>query len=133
MDVNRVEARRFLVIFLISLMMIYVSWLLNLIFKTLEINALKEVKLLLFAIQVFSFISGGAIIAWTKWQGAEWYMFFSFIIVGVVYLVYFPFSNHADIESLTIFALMATELTVGLFIATISSWLVKKGYVHRLI
>ena len=119
MEINRAEVKKFMVVFLISLAMIYTGWVLNFIVQLYIKYWLCPAIL---PLQVFTFIAGGAIIAWTKWQRAEWYMFFSFIIVGVVY---FSFAD-CSYRNLNSLITMSFALTFGLFISVISNWLMKK-------
>lgn len=125
---NRTAVKRFFAVFLISLAMIYIGRLLNLAFRFLGKD---ELSVIIFPVQIFSFVVGGAIIALTKWEKAEWYMVFSFTLIGVLY-----FALTKDYESFRItdyesLAIMSFALFIGLFISIVSNWLVRKGHIKK--
>jgi hypothetical protein len=61
----------------------------------------------------------GVALAWTRWQKAEWYMFASVVIVGIVYFFSMPYVR---------FAYASSQLMYSLMVIVVANWVAKKYF-----
>ena len=61
----------------------------------------------------------GVALAWTRWPKAEWYMFASVVIVGIVCFFSMPYVR---------FAYASSELMYSLMVIVVTNWMAQKYF-----
>jgi len=125
-NVNNLELKRFFIVFMLSSVMVYMGWLINYLLHILDKT---EFGIIIYPIQTLFFIVGGATIAMTKWERAEGYMVFSFVVIGILYFALNK--SIADYRSFAVsdygsLATMSFALVVGLVVSIVSGRLARK-------
>ena len=111
------ESGRIALVFLSSLAVTHLGYLLEFILQGCGAGAASSAWLVLLLVQLTAYAAYGIAIAWTRWARADWYMFASFGVTGLAY--YFSTGPYQ-------FAYISAALWYGLFISAITSRAAKK-------
>lgn len=128
---SELKIQSFLSVFVISIAMIYADFAIASVLKLLGVCWHGRESVVVFIFQVLSFIAGGAVVGKIKDPKSEWYLFFSFALVGAIYLGYLVLiESRYDYDVMAIYADLFFDLIFGLFVAGVSHWLVKRRYIN---